>query len=296
MTIPSDEATSLPEARLTRRRFNAALGGATAIGAVPLGLHSGPALAQSTTPSQLERLSAQLNLFARDTMAGVSAFAVPGSDLYSIVQGLATFQQGGVAAKNDAFLVFMFDNYLPLPPPLGTSLATALSAPLRKVSLPNGSGGSVNLGTTVAEVLNSKDSLPLATLVALLLNALALTVRPGSLIGPFLSPFSRLSWKDKARVLELLENPGPEVMQAVGSVPDPLVKTLLAYVQLIALGLLAFAGFGSYSEWAVLNPATRQLTARPVGWTLSKYQPNGPVEGWNEFQGYYQNRRSASDA
>ncbi|RZI80284.1 MAG: hypothetical protein EOP38_22930 [Rubrivivax sp.] len=281
---------------LSRRRFNAALGTLSTLVAAPVALHGTQALAQTTSPSRLERLDAMLNLFARDTLAGVSAFAVPGSDLYSLVQGQATLQSGGLAAKNDAFLVFMFDNYLPLPPPLGSTLSASLASPLRGISVPLGDGTKLDLSTAVTELLNTRDSLPLATIVALLLNAVALSVKPSSILGPFLSPFSRLSWKDKARVLELFENPGTEVLGAMREVPTGLVKTVLAYVQLIAVGLLAFAGFGSYSEWAFLDPATRQLKSRPVGWTLSKYQPNGPVEGWDEFRGYYQNRRSASDA
>lgn len=280
---------------ITRRRFtNNAIG--TACAAATLPMLSEAALAQSTNPSRIERLQAMFNLLARDTLAGVSAFAVPGPDLYSVWQGVSTFERGGLAARNDAFLAFMFDNYLPLPPPLGGSLATALGNPLRGLSLPLGDGTALNLGSALTELLNTVDSLPLATLVALLLNALALTVQPASPIGPFLSPFSRLSWKHKGRVLELLENPGPEVMQAMGPIPDPLLKTVVGYVQLIAVGLLAFAGFGSYSEWSVLDPSTRTLRSRPVGWSISKYQPDGPVEGWDEFKGYYQNRRSASDA
>lgn len=282
---------------LTRRRFTAALGTVPALASLSAALCASPAWSQSAGgPSRLERLDAMLNLLARDTLAGVTAFAVPGNDLYSLIQGQSTLQQGGIAAKNDAFLVFMFNNYLPLPPPLGTSLSTALGAPLRGISLPLGDGTSLNLGAALSELLNTRDSLPLATLVAFLLNVLALTVRPSAIVGSFLSPFSRLSWKDKARVLALLENPGKEVIDAMGSIPSPLLRTVVGYVQLIAVGLLAFAGFGSYSEWAALDPATRQLRSRPVGWTLSKYQSDGPVEGWNEFRGYYQDRRSASDA
>lgn len=284
-----------PPPQFTRRRFAVTLGTATAATAAGSVGFYGNALAQSSSQSQLERLYAYLNLFARDTLAGVSAFSVPGADLYSLIQGRSTLQAGGVAAKNDAFLVYMFDNYLPLPPPLGSSLSTALSNPLRGVSLSLG-GVSLNLGSIVGQVLNSKDSLPLSSLVALLLNALALVVQPASIIGPFLSPFSRLSWNDKAKVLKLLETADPQVLTVMGEVPAPLVKTLFAYLQLIALGLMAFGGFGSYSEWANLNRTTRTLNSRPVGWSLSKYQPAGPVEGWDEFRGYYQGRRSASDA
>lgn len=294
MSIPSPSSAATPP-RLTRRRFTSTAIG-TACAAATLPVLSDAALAQSTNPSRIERLQAMFNLLARDTLAGASAFAVPGPDLYSVWQGVSTFERGGLAARNDAFLAFMFDHYLPLPPPLGGSLAVALGNPLRGLSLALGDGTTLNLGSALTELLNTVDSLPLATLVALLLNALALTVQPASLVGPFLSPFSRLSWKHKAHVLELLENPGPEVMQVMGTIPDPLLKTVVGYVQLIAVGLLAFASFGSYSEWSVLDPSTRTLRSRPVGWSISKYQPNGPVEGWDEFKGYYQNRRSASDA
>lgn len=281
-----------PPPQFTRRRFNIALGAATA--STTAGLY-GSAVAQSSSQSELERLYAYLNLFARDTLAGASAFCVPGADLYSLVQGRSTFQAGGIAARNDAFLVYMFDNYLPLPPPLGSSLATALSRPLRGINLSLG-GIDLNLGSILAQVINTRESVRLSTLVALLLNALALVVQPASIIGPFLSPFSRLSWNDKAKVLRMLETADPQVLTVMGEVPAPLVKTLFAYLQLIALGLMAFGGFGSYSEWANLNRTTRTLNSRPVGWSLSKYQANGPVEGWDEFRGYYQGRRSASDA
>jgi hypothetical protein len=41
----------------------------------------------------------------------------------------------------------------------------------------------------------------------------------------------------------------------------------------------------------VFDKATKTLTGRPVGWTLSKY--SGPAEGHKELKGYYQGRRSA---
>jgi hypothetical protein len=44
------------------------------------------------------------------------------------------------------------------------------------------------------------------------------------------------------------------------------------------------AAFGSYSEYAVFDPDTRTLTARPVGWELAEYQPSGPVEGRDELK------------
>ena len=52
-----------------------------------------------------------------------------------------------------------------------------------------------------------------------------------------------------------------------------------------------FAAFGAYAEWHALDGTTRTLTERPVGWQLTNYQPDGPVEGWDELIGYYQDRR-----
>lgn len=279
----------------TRRRVAAALGSAAALSAGPGSwlLAPGEAVAQSTGQSRVERMAAQLSLLTRSTMAGVAAFLVPGNDLYSLVQGRYSLFPGGVSAKGDAFLVYMFNNYLPFP---GTeTLATRLGQPLERLPLPLGDGTTVSLGAAVQEVLSTTDSVPLSTLLGLLLNALALTVRPSTALSLLLPPFSALSWAEKARVMELLELPGSVALQMVSErLQEPITKTLLAYVQLIGLGLLAFAGSGSFSEWGVIDPARRTLTAKPVGWTISRYQ--GVSDGWNEFRGYYQGRRSVSDA
>jgi hypothetical protein len=40
----------------------------------------------------------------------------------------------------------------------------------------------------------------------------------------------------------------------------------------------------------VFDPATRTLSGRPVGWQLTGYVPNGVVDGWDDFQGYFQDR------
>jgi hypothetical protein len=290
-----DDPISVPD--LPRRQIVMKLGAmSTLAGLAPGLLYSTAALAQYPNQSQLERFLAAIDILTPDTMAGVSAFVVPGNDAYSLAQGVATLEPGGKAARNDAFLVYMFNNYLPLPPPLGSTLATALGAPLKNIIIPLRDGSTLNVGEVVTEVFNSVDSVPLALVVALLLNGVAVIVDPTSARGLFLSPFSRLSWREKARVMELLEEPADEVLALLGNLPEPLIKTIIGYVQLVALGLMAFAGFGSYSEWAFINPTTRTLRSRPVGWRLSKYNPNGPVEGWDEFRGYYQGRRSALDA
>ena len=40
---------------------------------------------------------------------------------------------------------------------------------------------------------------------------------------------------------------------------------------------------------------SRTLRKRPVGWNHTGYQPHGPVEGWDDFIGYYQGRQEVHD-
>ena len=292
-----DESPHLPHSPdRARRRFLGQAGIGAAWFSVPGGLLliAEKGHAQTAAQSRLERLAAELNILARNTMAGVAAFCVPGNDLYSIGQGMTTLAApGGVSAKADAFLVYMFDNYLPLPG--ASQLATGLGDPFRGVTLKAADGTQLNLGATVTEVLASLDSVPLSLLLSLLLNALALTVRPGSAVGLLPSPFARLSWRDKARVFELLEAAGNDTAAMVSQKLDqPLTRTLIGYIQLIGLGLLAFGGQGAYNEWSALDPVRRTLRSQPVGWRIARY--DGVSDGWDEFKGYYQNRREAVDA
>jgi hypothetical protein len=218
--------------------------------------------------------------------------------LYSIGQGVTTLAApGGVAAKTDAFLVYMFNNYLPLPG--ASQLATGLGDPFRGINIKAADGTQINLGATVTEVLATLDSVPLSLLLSLLLNALALAVRPSSAIGLLPSPFARLSWRDKAKVFQLLEAVGTEPGNATAAMiseklDQPLTRTLIGYIQLIGLGLLAFTGLGAYSEWGVIDPVKRTLRAQPVGWRISRY--SGVADGRDDFKGYYQNRKEAVDA
>lgn len=282
---------------LGRREFLFQAAMASALAACPAFFRPGAALAQVADQPTLERYQAALNILARDTMAGVSAFVVPGFDQYSLVQRHSTSSPGGMAADNDEYLVYMFDNYIPLPPPLGYTLGTVLGAPLDGVTLTLPDGTTILASDAVSEFFSLTDTAPGALLVALLLNFVALTVDPTSATGPFPSPFSNLRWSEKAKVFERLEEPGSELISVIDTnFPGPVGAVVIAYSRLIAFGALIFAGFGSYSEWAFLDPETRQLRTRPVGWWLAEYQPFGPVEGWDEFRGYYRGRREAIDA
>lgn len=123
-------------------------------------------------------------------------------------------------------------------------------------------------------------SVPLSGAVANLLNGQAAQVNPAAAGGSFPSHFARLTFEEKVEVFRRIEN-------TAGS--DDAARNI-RFVGGILPGFVAFLAF---SEWAVFDPETKELTGRPVGWKIAGYQPNGPVEGWPELKGYYQGRRKA---
>jgi hypothetical protein len=114
--------------------------------------------------------------------------------------------------------------------------------------------------------------------VASMLNFYATEVNPTAL-GPFPSQFARLSFAEKAEAFRRIESD----LEGTNSE--------LAFVAGIVQG---FATFLTFSETGVLDPSTREPSARPVGWQLTNYA--GPSDGWPEFRGYYQGRRRVRGA
>lgn len=108
--------------------------------------------------------------------------------------------------------------------------------------------------------------------VAGILNQLALAVNPAP-VGPFNSPFANLSFNEKVVVFQ--------IMDATDSL-KPLAGVLPA-----------FAAYICYSEAGVLDRATHTITGQPIGWTLSNYE--GAKDGFDEFLGYFENRRRVDD-
>ena len=111
--------------------------------------------------------------------------------------------------------------------------------------------------------------------VATLLNAYALEVDPAS-AGPFLSPFASLDFAGKGECFRRFE-------------ADETVTDVVPELKFVAGILPGFVGFMAASEVGVYDPATKQLSAKPVGWKLARY--GGPAEGHPELRGYYQGRR-----
>ena len=118
--------------------------------------------------------------------------------------------------------------------------------------------------------------LPTSGAVATLLNDYALEVNPAAEHGVFLSPFARLDRKGKAAVFQKFE-------------ADPAWDD--NQFRFVSGILPSFTIFLAYSEGGVLDPSTRHVRKRPIGWRLSRY--SGPADGHPELRGYYHGHKHA---
>jgi hypothetical protein len=111
-----------------------------------------------------------------------------------------------------------------------------------------------------------------------ILNRAAGAVHPGGGTGTFASQFAALAFARK-----------DDVFTQLGGSSDSTLRSLAGI-------LPAIVAFLSYSEVAVLDPRTRGLRGKPVGWELTGY--TGVADIRDEFRGYLGGRRSArgSDA
>ncbi|MPZ94297.1 MAG: hypothetical protein GEU96_05115 [Propionibacteriales bacterium] len=290
---------------LGRRAFLARIGllGA-AVGAG--GLLPRSALAATPTgnpllPDIVDLLRPVLAELARDTMNGLTVFALPGPDAYSEAQGTPSPTPGAMEAKATDFMMDALDNFVPFPDelarPVGAALANGLAGTgIKLPGLELLPGELATLDGALRWMLQNDETLPLSFPVAGMLNLLATRVNPLSVNGLFLSPFSRLTYADKARVFELVERTDSDLVALLDAeFPEPLKNSVSGLLKFVGGALIEFATFGAYTEYAVFDKRSKQLTGRPVGWSLTGYQPDGPVEGWDDFIGYYQGRTEVHD-
>jgi hypothetical protein len=177
-----------------------------------------------------------------DTLSGLVAFILPGDDEYSRAQGTPTTEPGGIAAGTVPVFIDNLDKFVP------------------------------------AAVGGSTTTIPASGGVATLLNDFALQVNPAASSGPFLSPFARLSFAEKAEVFKRFE-------------ADDSTSSALNELKFVSGILPGFVAFLAWSEAGVIDPETRQPRTRPVGWQLSGF--GGQAEGHAELKGYYEGRRAA---
>lgn len=296
----------MPERSLTRRDFLARTGVLGALAAL-YGV-AGPGLRPlwAQTPDDLAAVIAgirdTLQSLARDTYDGLVAFVVPGPDPYSVAQGVTSPRPGGIAADGTSFLMNAIDVFVAFPDRNTSAVGFALAEGLRTGPLPlppelAGIPFTVTdqLDEAVRAYTENDQTLPLSFVFALVLNQAAVAVNPLAVSGSFLSPFARLSYAEKLAAMEMIEGANADLVGTIdGALPEPQTESVSGVLRFLGGALYEFAAFGSYSEYGVFDPATRQLTGRPVGWTNTGYQPDGRVNGWDEFKGYFQGRREAT--
>jgi hypothetical protein len=118
-------------------------------------------------------------------------------------------------------------------------------------------------------------TIPVSAAIAGLLDTYALLADPAATVGPFLSPFANLSFADKAAAYKSIE------------ADLEILNNELAFVGGILPG---FAAFVIFSEAGAFDTATGELTGEPVMWSRTNFA--GPSDGWPEFIGYYEGRKS----
>jgi hypothetical protein len=243
--------------------------------------------------SDLAPIFDQLSL---DTMNGLIAFVVPGPDAYSVAQGVSDTIAGGIDAGGTGFMLNALDNFVPVPQEplrlLVQAVTTGLVDNLPGLpGIPVVPGLAEELDLALDLLLAQQTTIPLSLLIALLLNFTATLIKPTSLVGEFLSPFSRLTFSEKTGVFATLEGEAASVAAMIDqNLTQPVQDSISGLIEFVSGALLEFAAFGSYSEFGVFDPTTRTLTSTPVGWTISRYlavaPSTRPVEGWDEFKGY----------
>ncbi|HEV7897662.1 MAG TPA: hypothetical protein VGP31_07470 [Planosporangium sp.] len=292
---------ALTDHDLGRRAFLARIGLLGAAGLIP------PS-AWSTAPgvdplgNLIGLLGPVLRELARDTWNGFTVFVVPGPDAYSRAQGTPRAEPGAIEAKTPDFIMASLDDFLPVPrslvQPVLAAVATGLSD--SGIALPAGllplPAEIATLDRALRRLVATDSAVPLSVAVAMLLNLLATQVDPLAVQGPFLSPFARLSYAEKAHAMSLLEGPDSDLVALLDTeFPQPLRSSVSGLLKFVGGALLEFAAFGAYSEFAVYDARSRSLTARPVGWQLTGFNPPRGSDGYDDLIGYYQGRREVRD-
>lgn len=186
-----------------------------------------------------------------DTFNGLAAFLWPGDDAYSVAQGESSDRPGAVAANAGFHIAAALDFFVPAPD----------------------------------DVVSNDLTVPLSQAIAGGLNTAALATNPLAVGGTFLSPFSRLSYADKAAAYGVLET-DTQQLNAI-TLPEPLDEAQ-GVLQFVFGVLPGFVQFFAFSEIDVFDAGSKTLKSRPIGWDHTGFQDDRlvPVEGWDEFIGF----------
>lgn len=239
---------------LTRRQFLLRLGGTAVSAAAMTAMPDLLRLKGWYDPAFAQEVDVVL-----DTFNGVAAFVWPGDDDYSVAQGESADRPGALAADAGRHIREALDIFVPAPDDAGAN----------------------------------DETLPLSGAIASGINSVALTVNPLAAGGAFLSPFARLTFAEKAETWRVLEEDTQSI--STSDLPEP-YQDAGNVLQFVFGVLPGFVQFFAFAEIDVIDPASRTLTQRPVGWDHTGYQGDRqvPVEGWDEFKGFYQGRSAVN--
>jgi hypothetical protein len=276
--------------------------------AATVALYPSIARAAGALDPVIEEIAAPaLKMLAHDTIAGLVAFEVPGSDKYSQAQGVTSTRPGGIDAKGPEVFLIDLDEFLPIPDTYVHSMAASFSTAVSDIPIPLsllgplaqlGEQYAAKMDDALLALTQSDAAVPLSLLIALMLNFLATQVNPASVAGPITtSPFANLKFDEKAKAFELLEGEDAQLLATLDDgAPQPMKDSLSGLLKFVGGALQEFGTYLSYGEWGVLDPQTKAVSARPVGWDLSSYMPGRttPADGWDEFLGYFEGRQSTA--
>ena len=286
---------------MNRRRLLQAFGAMCAAAAIPRESWALPTGADGAGAPALVTLAqidgeACVDLATFETFSAVAAFVVPGDDPFSVQQGVTTPEPGGVEAGAPQFLSLALNQVL-MDPTLIDLIWDRYGPDLEALPIPEGLTACAPTGSAIEQ----EGTVPLAPVVMLLINLLAVQAFPGSVAGPFTVPFARLSWAEKAEVWRRFEAlpdgfrppDAPFELPIVSDVIS-LLDSLAGIIDYASGAVLELCGLFTYAELLAFDREARILTHRPLGWELSNYLPGllWPPDGWDEFLGYYQGRRS----
>lgn len=266
-------------------------------------------LSNSDVQWTTEQLQAALEALRNDTFFGLIAFAVPGDDPYSQNQGVSTAIPGGIGTRGDLYLTGGIDRVVPMPEGFMAQLLDGIGAYLNAAPLAIPDAAAESLGENGEWILENLDAslsqylqgdVANSIMLALLLNLVANQIieQPGT--GPFVSPFSNLTWEQKGQVMAALDGENSWLKNALEwTIPDATFREAAPGVlQMFISFVMRIASFASYNEFAVFDPENLTVAQRPLGWVLSGYLPDAPPipDGGDDFIGYYQGRRSVDNA
>jgi hypothetical protein len=281
---------------MNRRRLLQAFGAMCAAAAVPRATWALPAGSPGlVTLAQVDG-EACFDLATFETMSAVAAFVVPGDDEFSVQQGVSTPEGGGVAAGAPQFLALALNQVL-MDPTLIDLIWDRYGPDLEALPVPEGLVACAPTGSAIEQ----EGTVPLAPVIMLLINLLAVQAFPASVAGPYTVPFARLTWAEKAEVWRRFEAlpdgfrpPDAPFELPIVSDAISLLDSLAGIIDYASGAILELCGLFTYAELLAFDREARILTHRPLGWELSNYLPGllWPPDGWDELLGYYQGRRS----